>query len=385
MGEVERNKQLENLNSNIGLVSDNDTVLTFDIKGKRVRISNISIQLDDSNFIKAKIRIDDETEKYVCFKIPENMDVKSVIEARIFQKLLIANKMFNLQENKYNYIGNITKDKEGIYILNEKKSRQSIKYVREILDSKLEREREQKEDEIVKQILTSKKTETKEIPKETFKNEMNKQVSNHLYQTEILRQKRKNNPQLEFIDVKIKDVDVLDEDSNIVKEKRTYMDFDAVDINTGEIIILNDLYLLSKEKNEIIDDNGVVQKENYMYTANYRKTDNEIDVTNEQRRNEDGSVVVFELPFPIHNILAKNNKEQQQLVLELLSEDEQFKYKKGKISYLGCIEDGQIDRTHISSKKMQHELEEYLVKYVKIQEKTKGKLQEETKDKLQEK
>ena len=259
----------------------------------------------------SKTIIFDEAD-YVAFETPQGYQIDKNTINLLIQRYLRESANQEANRNKY-YFGMIQQMGQELYFGH--KSEAVDKIVEQIVN-----EDKARTDAYKEKIYNKKRKENEEKTRqELFRSQID--ARKHLAEQEAERQARRNNPRI-----------TLEYKYNV--DGKNYCDYNAVNINTGEILRIRNTNKVCK------DINGT-----YLYTADIENTEHDYDA----KILGTGYSVCFELYTRLEDIVNSNNIEEIEKVLELLSDSQNFQ-DKDNLKYIGKLnKNGQVSREKMSN------------------------------------
>ncbi len=303
--EVNRTAEVENDDSKI-------IILSMELKNKVKHRNNVVTNLYMARVASSEHAIIIDNADYVSFELPEGQKVDNKILQLVKQRYSRENTN-DIATRKSYYLGQLQQMGQELYFGNKSNA------VNEIVE-KMVNEDISKVDEYNERKYQEKREAQEKIDREkAFREEMS--AKQYLESERQERENRKNNPEIKNI-------------GRYVVDGRSRFQYDAVNINSGEILRIRNTSKICKD-----------QEGTYLYTAQISNTAHEHDAEIFGA----SYPVCFELYRRLEDIVELQDKGEILKVLELLSDPKNFQ-DRNKLAYIGQIDkNGQINRREMSN------------------------------------
>lgn len=279
--------------SRLGTITHRDSSQTELILGRIIKIQDGYTIMNDE-------------QDYIAFELPKGQKITEEVLLSVAEQYDIDKSLGQIS-GKTCYLGRVEETRDGVIIGN--KSASVEKMIKQRVDSiESQRQNSLQESYQRNQVERLRAEEMVVQQIDEMKREDLERMSNE-------RSARLSSPSLQYT-------------GRMAVGKKVYMDYDGVDMQTGDILRLRKVDKVCKN-----------EKGQYLYTAyiNSVEHDHDADMFNDEGEPE-GSLVAFVLPGRLEDFVNSGNSEQIKTILNLLSRGRNIA-KAGQMTYIGQIDE----------------------------------------------
>lgn len=264
-----------------------------------------------TKFIKARlIQYDKETTimpdtaDYICFEIPEDMQLSDLERFNILEALEKKQRMENLEHDRYNHIGRVVRIDDKTFGVKSATDEVEL-FIRNRMNPTILKNKE---------AFTQRIASATENTKKDFKTALAEEYKEYSAQMESKQEERKKQIKLE-------------EQFRYKIGEKIYSDYIGVDTQKGKILRINKLDKIGKD-----------QEETYLYSAFIEKVEDNSEEKTMLEGLPQGYPVIFTLKEKMENITNSNDLEQIKTVLDLMSKVPREHLQKEEMTFIGGVD-----------------------------------------------